>query len=265
MTEAIFKSIYFWFKGWHYDIGKTVCVPLEHTLPSSISPYCARLIDGFFTTLELVTLALIFAFLLARMMAQLLAIGPTLSHKPIKIYVYIFQGTPILIQLWMVYYGLAQFKWIQQSAGWVLLGSGWWVGLIVLTLNSAAYQTNILIGSIRNLPQGQLEGAHSIGLNPRKTYQKILFPQAMRTSWPALANEGILLLKASALVSTITVLDLMGHARTVFSRSYDLWVYGGVALLYILLTALMTLVAFLIRRYWFQSLPSDSWFREKSR
>ena len=80
----------------------------------------------------------------------------------------------------------------------------------------------------------------------------------------ALANEGILLLKASALVSTITVLDLMGHARTVFSRSYDLWVYGGAAFLYILLTALVTLVAFLIRRYWFQSLPSDPWFREFS-
>ena len=105
------------------------------------------------------------------------------------------------------------------------------MGLIVLTLNSAAYQTNILIGAIRNLPQGQLEGAHSIGMNPRQTYRKILFPQAIRTSWPALANEGILLLKASALVSTITVLDLMGHARTVFSRSYDLWVYGGAALL----------------------------------
>ena len=265
MAEAIFKSIYFWFKGWHYDIGTAVCVPLEQTLPSSISLYCPRLIDGFFTTLELVALSLIFAFLLARMMAQLLVIGPTLSHKPIKIYTYIFQGTPILIQLWMVYYGLAQFEWIQESAGWIFLGSGWWVGLIVLTLNSAAYQTNILIGVIRNLPQGQLEGAYSIGMNPRQTYQKILFPQAIRTSWPALVNEGILLLKASALVSTITVLDLMGHARTVFSRSYDLWVYGGVALLYILLTALMTLIAFLIRRYWFQSLPSDPWFREFSR
>ena len=165
-------------------------------------------------------------------------------------YTYVFQGTPILIQLWLIYYGLAQFEFIRESAAWLLLGSGWWVGLMVLTLNSAAYQTNILIGAIRNLPQGQLEGAQSIGLSSRQAYQKILFPQALRESWPALANEGILLLKASALVSTITVLDLMGHARTVFSRSYDLWVYGGAAMLYILLTALMTLIALVIRRYW---------------
>ena len=265
MTEGIFNSIYFWFKGWHYDIGEAVCLPLEQILPSSISPYCPRLIDGFFSTFELVALSLTFAFLLARMMTQLLVIGPILSHRPIKIYIYIFQGTPILIQLWMVYFGLAQFKWIQESVGWIFLGSGWWVGLIVLTLNSAAYQTNILIGAIRNLPQGQLEGARSMGMNPRQTYRMILFPQAIRTSWSALANEGILLLKASALVSTITVLDLMGHARTIFSRSYDLWVYGGAALLYILLTAFMTLTAFLIRRYWFQSLPTDPWFREISR
>ena len=139
------------------------------------------------------------------------------------------------------------------------------MGLIVLTLNSAAYQTTILIGAIRNLPQGQLEGAHSIGMNPRQTYRKILFPQAIRTSWLHLRMKEFCCLKRVRSVSTITVLDLMGHARTVFSRSYDLWVYGGAALLYILLTALVTLVAFLIRRYWFQSLPSDPWFREFSR
>ena len=79
------------------------------------------------------------------------------------------------------------------------------------------------------------------------------------------ADDDYLLLKASALVSTITVLDLMGHARTVFSRSYDLWVYGGATILYILLTAVLTLMAFVIRRYWFQSLPSDPWFKGLSR
>jgi len=265
MIEGLFKSIYFWFKGWHYGVGKSVCGPLESFLPASIGPHCPRLIDGFFTTFELVILALILAFLLARTLAKLLALGPRFIQRPITSYVYVFQGTPILIQLWLIYYGLAQFEFIRESAAWLFLGSGWWVGLIVLTLNSAAYQTNILIGAIRNLPQGQLEGAQSIGLNARQTYLKILFPQALLSSWPALANEGILLLKASALVSTITVLDLMGHARTVFSRSYDLWVYGGAAVLYILLTALMTLIAFIIRRYWFQSLPSDPWFKGISR
>ena len=265
MVKGLFKSIYFWFKGWHYDVGKSICGPIESLLPASIGPHCPRLIDGFFTTFELVILALILAFLLARTLAKFLTLGPRIVHKPITSYVYVFQGTPILIQLWLIYYGLAQFESIRDSAAWLFLGSGWWVGLLVLTLNSAAYQTNIMIGAIRNLPQGQLEGAQSIGLNARQTYLKILFPQALRASWPALANEGILLLKASALVSTITVLDLMGHSRTVFSRSYDLWVYGAAAILYVLLTALMTLIAFGIRRYWFKSLPSDPWFKGLSR
>src|SRR6056300_1495847 len=95
----------------------------------------------------------------------------------------------------------------------------WMVGWSdCLTLNSAAYQTNILIGGIQNLPSGQLEGAQSLGLSQRHTYRQILFPQALRASWPALANEGILLLKASALVSAKHVPDLQAHAGTAFSR-----------------------------------------------
>ena len=260
--ESTLESVYLWFKNWHFNAGKFICDPFEPILPTSIAPHCSRFVDGFFTTFELVTLALIFAFLLARKLAQMLTLGPSWVSRPILIYVYSFQGTPILIQLWLMYYGLAQFEAIRNSIAWIFLNSGWWVGLIVLILNSAAYQTNIILGAIKNLPLGQLESAQSIGLGKKQIYHHILSPQALRDSWPALANEGILLLKASALVSTITVLDLMGHARTVFSRSYDLWVYGSAAFLYIILTAIMTLIAFLIRRYFFISVPSDPWFKE---
>lgn len=164
MLEPVMKSLYFWFKGWHYDVGQALCAPMQSVLPASIGPHCPRLFDGFFTTFELVIVALILAFILARTLAQMLAVGPSWTHRLIQAYVYIFQGTPILIQLWLMYYGLAQFEWIRESIAWTLLGSGWWVGLIVLTLNSAAYQTNILIGGIQNLPSGQLEGAQSLGL-----------------------------------------------------------------------------------------------------
>ena len=157
MLEPMMKSLYFWLKGWHYDAGEAICTPLQAVLPASIGPHCPRLFDGFFTTFELVILALILAFVLARTLAQMLAVGPSWTHRLIQAYVYVFQGTPILIQLWLMYYGLAQFEWIRESIAWTLLGSGWWVGLIVLTLNSAAYQTNILIGGIQNLPSGQLE------------------------------------------------------------------------------------------------------------
>ena len=262
ILESTLESVYLWFKSWHSGAGRFICNPFEPFLPTSIAPHCFRFVDGFFTTFELVTLALIFAFLLARILAQILTLGPSWIRHPISIYIYSFQGTPILIQLWLIYYGLAQFEAVRNSMAWIFLNSGWWVGLFVLILNSAAYQTKIIMGAIKNLPLGQLEGAQSIGLDKNHIYHHILSPQALRASWPALANEGILLLKASALVSTITVLDLMGHARTVFSRSYDLWVYGSAALLYITLTAIMTLIAFLIRRYYFTSIPSDPWFKE---
>lgn len=251
----------FWFQRWHFAVGESVCAPISDALPQSVAPHCPRLIDGFFTTLELVVVALICAFLIARTLTRTLKLGPLWLRPGISAYLYCFQGTPLLIQLWLLYYGLAQFAWIRDSEAWIILSSGWWVGLIVLTLNSAAYQTNILIGAVNNLPHGQAEGADSLGLGTTDKYRHILFPQALRASWPALANEAVLLLKASALVSTITVYDLMGHARTVFSRSYDLWVYGSAAVLYIALTALITLLAFLIRRYAFAALPDDPWFR----
>ncbi len=260
MIESWLNTAHFWFKGWHFAVGDALCGPIQGTLPASIAPHCARFIDGFFTTLELVLLSLVLAFLIARQLTAWLELGPRWCKAPIRAYVYVFQGTPLLIQLWLVYYGLAQFETVRDSGLWVFLSSGWWVGLLVLTLNSAAYQTNILQGAVANLPSGQGEGADAMGLTPRLKYRKILFPQAIRAAWPALGNEGILLLKASALVSTITVYDLMGHARTVFSRSYDLWVYGGAAVLYIVLTALITALLWAIRRHGFAPLPTDEWF-----
>jgi len=251
----------FWITTQHFAIGDAACGPLAGLLPAALDRYCPRMIDGVLTTFELVTLALLTAFLIARgLTARYWLSGPWV-RRGIDLYLWVFQGTPLLIQLWLLYFGLAQFEGLRSSALWVILGSGWWVGLITLTLNSAAYQTAILLGAIRNLPDGQAEGASALGLSRRAVYRTVLFPQAARSAWPSLANEGILLLKASALVSTITVLDLMGHARTVFSRSYQLEVYGYAALLYIGLTGLMTLLAFAIRRYGFRGLPSDPWFQ----
>jgi His/Glu/Gln/Arg/opine family amino acid ABC transporter permease subunit len=261
MLDSWLKSIYVLIKNWHFSIAEALCTPIMAWLPQSITPHCNRFIDGFLTTFELVILVLLGAFLCARLLSCILILGPHWAKRLLNAYVYCFRGTPVLIQLWLVYYGLAQFVWVRESELWLFLSSGWWVGLIVLTLNSAAYQTNILFSAIENLEPGQSEGASSLGLSPYLTYHKILLPQALRVSWPALANEAILILKASALVSTITVLDLMGHARTIFSRSYDLWVYGGAAVLYIALTAIITLLAYSIRRIVFKALPADEWFK----
>lgn len=262
MNDLI-RDLGFWVSAQHFAVADTVCGPVATLFPIGLQRYCPRFIDGVFTTIELVALAMGLAFLLARTLVKQYWFSGPAVRQCIDAYRWVFQGTPLLIQLWLLYFGLAQFSALRDSPIWVLLASGWWVGLCALTLNSAAYQIAILLGALNNLPEGQREGAHALGLSESTTFHRILFPQALRTAWPSLANEGILVLKASALVSTITVLDLMGHARTVFSRNYDLAVYGYAALLYIGLTAIVTLVAFLIRRCAFRALPGDSWFARR--
>ena len=261
--DTLIHDIGFWITELHFTLGETACTPLGGLLPTAIDRYCPRFIDGALTTFELVALALVLAFGLARLLVARYWLSGPWVRRAIDGYRWVFQGTPLLIQLWILYFGLAQFDVLRASMAWIILSSGWWVGLFTLVLNSAAYQTAILVGALANLPDGQREGALALGLSPRQAYRRILFPQAVRAAWPSLANEGILLLKASALVSTITVLDLMGHARTVFSRSYDLSVYGYAAFLYIGLTALMTLLAFAIRKYAFRQLPGDPWFERR--
>lgn len=261
--DDLIREIGFWISAQHFAAAENVCGPLATLLPTNIQRYCPRFVDGVFTTVELVTLAMGLAFVLARALVMHYWFSGRFVRRAIDAYRWVFQGTPLLIQLWLLYFGLAQFALLRESSLWVFLASGWWVGLCALTLNSAAYQTAILLGALNNLPEGQREGGVSLGLSERTVFRRILFPQAIRTAWPSLANEGILVLKASALVSTITVLDLMGHARTVFSRSYDLAVYGYAALLYIGLTAVVTVVALVIRRYAFRALPGDSWFARR--
>lgn len=249
MLDTWINSISFWFKSWHYEVGEIICQPFIFILPKALQSHCTRMMDGFFTTFELVAVSIVLSFSLAKFLTQLLFSGPAYLHRPIKFYMYFFQGTPVLIQLWLMYYGLAQFAAVQNSIFWIFLSSGWWIGLLVLTLNSAAYQVNLLDGAIRNLPYGQIESGRSLGLSNSSIFNHILFPQALRLALPALTNEAILVLKASALVSTITVLDLMGHSRTIFARSYDLSIYGAASILYISLTGLITFTAFWIRRH----------------
>jgi polar amino acid transport system permease protein len=112
----------------------------------------------------------------------------------------------------------------------------------VLTLNTAAYAAEIFRGGIVNVPRGQIEAATAIGMDWWTAMRRIVLPQALRISWPAYSNEVILLLKGSALVSTITVLDLMGQTRTIFARSYSLEIFLYAVVLYLIFSGTLTLL-----------------------
>ena len=210
--------------------------------------YGDRLIDGALVTLKLVALASTIGLVIAvAIAAARVSRRPWLSG-PAYVYVYIFRGTPLLVQLFIIYYGLGQFPAIRDSFLWPLLSDAEICGLIGLTLNTAAYTAEILRGGIVAVPRDEVEAARAVGMSPGLSFRRILLPRAARIAWPAYGNEVVLLLKSSALVSTITVWDLMGETRSIFSRGYDLMVFVWAGIFYILISAAVTVGFRLVER-----------------
>jgi len=197
-----------------------------------IDTYGMRLLAGLWTTVELVAIATVLGAALALPIALARVARNPLLRWPASAYVFVFRGTPLLIQLFIIYYGSGQITAIQDTSWWPHVREywGWICGIVGLTLNTAAYTAEIVRGGILGVPHGEVEAARACGMTTPVTYRRIILPRAFRIAWPAYGNEIVLLIKSSVLVSTITVLDLMGQARTVFSRNLDLnsYVVAGV-------------------------------------
>jgi len=185
-----------------------------------IIEHLPRLLKGALTTLELVLISGIVGSLLA------LPIGLARhSHRgwlkalPYA-YIFFFRGTPLLVQIFLVYYGVSQFEAVRESALWPYLREPYWCALLAFSLNTAAYSAEILRGALANIPRGEVEAARVLGMGKRLKYRRILLPRAFGMMIPSFGNEIILMLKGSALASTITLLDLTGMARTIIARTY---------------------------------------------
>ena len=135
-------------------------------------------------------------------------------------YIFFFRGTPLLVQLFLVYYGLAQFDAVRNSPMWPYLRDPFWCATVTMTLHTAAYIAEILRGAIQAIPPGEIEAARALGMSKPKAMFYIILPRAARIGLPAYSNEVILMLKASALASTVTLLELTGMARTIIARTY---------------------------------------------
>ena len=202
--------------------------------------YGDRLIDGAAITVKLVALACIIGLILAIPLALARRSERRWIAGPAYLYIYFFRGTPLIVQLALLYYGLAQFEVVRESPFWIVLGDAEYCGLLSLTLNTTAYVAEILRGGIASVPTGEIEAAEACGMSRVAAYRRIVLPRAFRIAWPAYGNEVILTLKGSALVSTITVYDLMGETRSVFWRGYDYTVYLYAAAMYLILALVIT-------------------------
>lgn len=185
-----------------------------------IIKWLPKLAQGATLTLELVAIAVIAGLLLA------IPLGIARSSKRWYVrslpyaYIFFFRGTPLLVQLFLVYYGLAQFDAVRESALWPYLRDPFWCATVTMTLHTAAYIAEILRGAIQAIPPGEIEAARALGMSRPKAMSYIILPRAARIGLPAYSNEVILMLKASALASTVTLLELTGMARTIIARTY---------------------------------------------
>lgn len=185
-----------------------------------ILKWLPKLADGALLTLELVAIAVVAGLILALP----LGIARSSRHWYVRAvpygYIFFFRGTPLLVQLFLVYYGLAQFDLVRKSLLWPYLRNPFWCAVVTMTLHTAAYIAEILRGAIQAIPRGEIEAAQALGMSRVQTLFFIILPRAARIGLPAYSNEVILMLKASALASTITLLELTGMARTIIARTY---------------------------------------------
>ena len=239
-----------WYNDIKYAVSDGVCAVVSPVAPKAFADYCSRFADGFIVTIELLSLACFLGFILA----VIIVLARLSRFKTLSVvatsYCYLFRGTPLLVQLWIAYFGIGALGQEVVGPFWFILSDSWLVGLMVLTLNTSAYVAEILRGGLVNINKGQMEAAKVCGISWFNSMRHILFPQALRISWPAYGNEVILLMKGSALVSTITVLDLMGQTRTVFARTYSLDIYLYAAVLYLVLTGVITLLLRTMEKRW---------------
>lgn len=189
-------------------------------LPEPIGSNAEQFAEGAKTTVMLTVVSGIIGIALG----VLAALGKLSRFLPLRLladfYIWVIRGTPLLVQLFLVYYGLSQFAFIRESSLWPILREPYWCAIITMTLHTAAYIAEILRGAIAAVPVGEIEAARALGMSRALTMRRIVLPIAVRLGLPAYGNEVILMLKGSALASTITLLELTGMARTIIARTY---------------------------------------------
>jgi len=179
------------------------------------------LLGGIPETLTLVFSSLSMGFVLATVIAVMRLSNSWIASSIAYGYVYIFRSTPLLVQIFLIHYGSGQFVEFFESVGlWVFLREPWFNAILALTLNTGAYTSEIIRGGIQSVPWGQLEAARACGMSGFLLFRRIIFPVAIRQALPGYGNEIILMVKATSLASTITILEILGEAKKIQAANF---------------------------------------------
>ena len=213
-----------------------------------------KLLGATVVTLKLLSASLFFGLFLGLFFAILRLNKNIFINKFAYGYSYIFRGTPLLVQIFIIYFGLVQIEYLRTTFLWVILKEPYWCAIIAFTLNTGAYTSEILRSAFQTIKPGIIEAGKSLGISNKIIFYKIQIPIAIRQSLPAYGNEIILMMKGTSLASTVTLMDLTGVAKYIISTTFKpievFIVAGGI---YLFMTFIIhNVIKYLEKKYSFQ-------------
>ncbi|MEQ9862699.1 arginine ABC transporter permease ArtM [Pectobacterium cacticida] len=204
--------------------------------------YIPELLKGLQTSLTLTAVSIVVALALSLLLTIVLTLKTPVISLLAKGYITLFTGTPLLVQIFLIYYGPGQFTAIQQIPWlWHLLSQPWLCAMVALALNSAAYTTQLFYGAVKAIPAGQWQSCAALGMNQRQTL-RILLPFAFKRALSSYSNEVVLVFKSTSLAYTITLMEVMGYSQLMYGRTYDVMVFGAAGIIYLCVNGLLTLL-----------------------
>ncbi len=210
-----------------------------------------KLLNATIVTLKLLSLSLLFGLFIGLLFAVMRMSKNLIFNKFAYGYSYLFRGTPLLVQIFIIYFGFGQIEFIRESFLWVILKEPYWCAIIAFALNTGAYTSEILRSAFQTIKKGYIEAGKSLGISNKIIFYKIQIPIAIRQSLPAYGNEIILMLKGTSLASTVTLMDLTGVAKYIISTTFrpiEVFIVAGS--IYLFMTFLVhNLIKFLERKY----------------
>jgi len=213
-----------------------------------------KLLSATLVTLKLLSASLFFGLFLGLFFAILRLNKNKLIRGFAYGYSYVFRGTPLLVQIFIIYFGLGQIEYLRTTFLWVILKEPYWCAIIAFSLNTGAYTSEILRSAFETIKPGVIEAGRSLGLNKVSIFTKIQIPIAIKQSLPAYGNEIILMLKGTSLASTVTLLDITGVAKFIISTTFrpiEVFIVAGS--IYLFITFLVhNLIKYLEKKYRYQ-------------
>ena len=210
-----------------------------------------KLLNATVITLKLLSLSLFFGLFIGLLFAVMRMNKNLFISKFAYGYSYLFRGTPLLVQIFIIYFGFGQIEFIRSSFLWIILKEPYWCAIIAFALNTGAYTSEILRSAFQTIKKGYIEAGKSLGISSKIIFYKIQIPIAIRQSLPAYGNEIILMLKGTSLASTVTLMDLTGVAKYIISTTFkpiEVFIVAGS--IYLFMTFLIhNFIKFLERRY----------------